>query len=55
MKDILFSALKLLWTRDSEDAACLAIVTAQWMDAKDLRQLADYYRALAKDVEIRGK
>lgn len=49
MIDLLFSALRLLWTRDSEDAACLAIVAAQWMNAKHLREIAGYYKNVAQD------
>lgn len=45
---LLPSFVRFYFRRTSERAACLIIDAAEYMDAKDCRELADYLRELAK-------
>lgn len=43
----MFKAMwNMLWRRDTESAACLCIVVSERMSDKDLRDIAEYFKAL---------
>lgn len=48
MYELLWRTVKFCFRPTSERASILCIVLGQWMTAKDLRDIADYFRELQK-------
>lgn len=49
MIDLIIQFAKFLRRRDSESAACVCIIISSWMDSKDLRDIADYFKAVKEN------
>ena len=49
--DLIVDFLRFLWGRTSERATIVVIGMAAWMNAKDCREMADYFKSFAESLE----